>query len=352
MSTTKPSVKRTYGSQNSRPRLAARESSLEPSSSTVTAPETTSRRKRPLADLFPNGSPPKISKTSCSVGRRTAKPAKKLAKKEDGLTQLHFSIDKPTQRTCPLCGLTYTRGAVDDENLHKSHCLRVQRGMEWGREEDKEMGKDDNVCSIVEEDVALGSGQSGRIVSAKPVAGGKLGTKVSVLPHPSPVYMLIEVQLSSYLMTVNLALDAPDIPASALKECKVYLFLLRKSGCTREKIVGCVVAQRISGAMEVATEEEVLKLENVAESLVHVEDNLYCKPEELPTAMGIPRLFVSSAHRRKGIAKALLDAAARTFIHGCQLDSSSGEIAFSQPTSIGRKVMEKWGRGGVRVYRE
>ena len=50
--------------------------------------------------------------------------------------------------------------------------------------------------------------------------------------------------------------------------------------------------------------------------------------------------------------KALLDAAARTFIHGCQLDSSSGEIAFSQPTSIGRKVMEKWGRGGVRIYRE
>ncbi|KAL5490258.1 IFM1 [Sanghuangporus weigelae] len=335
MSTAKPQIKRTYGSQNPRARIAAKESSLGASSSSPpSVPDTTPKRKRPLADLFLNNSPPKRMRTSCksSAVIRADNFVKKAAKKETGLTQLHFCIDQSTLRSCPLCDLTYTRGAMDDEILHKAHCSRVQKGMEWGREEDKETGRNDGTCTIVEEDVVLRSGERGRIVAIKPAAGGKLGNK-----------------LSSYLKTVNLALSAPDIPAPALKLCKVYLFLLRTPRCSREKMVGCVVAQRISEAMEVATAAEVSKLENAGESLVHVEGNLYCKPEELPTAMGIPRLFVSSAHRRKGIAKALLDGAARTFIHGCELDPGKGEIAFSQPTSMGRTVMEKWGSGGISL---
>ncbi|KAL5529260.1 hypothetical protein ACEPAG_5245 [Sanghuangporus baumii] len=335
MSPAKNQVKRTYGSQNSRNRLAAKDSSLGTSSySTPSVPDTTPKRKRPLANLFLNNSPPKKFRTSCksSAVIRTDNFVKKAAKKETGLTQLHFCIDQSTLRSCPLCDLTYTRGAMDDENLHKVHCSRVQKGMEWGREEDKETRRNDGTCTIVEEDVVLRSGERGRIIAIKPATGGKLGTK-----------------LSSYLKTVNLALSAPDIPVPALKLCKVYLFLLRTPRCSREKMVGCVVAQRISEAMEVATAAEVSKLENAGESLVHVEGNLYCKPEELPTAMGIPRLFVSSAHRRKGIAKALLDGAARTFIHGCELDPGKGEIAFSQPTSMGRTVMEKWGSGGISL---
>lgn len=104
--------------------------------------------------------------------------------------------------------------------------------------------------------------------------------------------------------------------------------------------------------MQIATDDEVSSLGDAKESLVHVEGNLYCKSENLPTPMGIPRLFVSSAHRRKGIAQALLTAAAKSFIHGCELSPAKGEIAFSQPTSMGRAVMEKWGKGGVRVYQE
>ncbi|OCB84214.1 initiation factor 2 [Sanghuangporus baumii] len=333
MSTAKPQVKRTYGSQIPRTRIAAKESSLGTSSSSPpSVPDTTLKRKRPLADLFLNNSPPKRIRTSCksSALTRADNIVKKAAKKETGLTQLHFCIDQSTLRSCPLCDLTYTRGSLDDENLHKAHCSRVQKGMEWGREENKDTGWNDGTCTIIEEDIVLASGERGRIVAIKPAAGRKLGTK-----------------LSSYLKTVNLALSAPDMPAPALKLCKAYLFLLRTPGCSREKIVGCIVAQRISEAMEVATAAEVSKLANAGESLVHVEGNLYCKPKELPTAMGIPRLFVSSAHRRKGIAKALLDGAARTFIHGCELDPGKGEIAFSQPTSMGRTVMEKWGSGGI-----
>lgn len=79
---------------------------------------------------------------------------------------------------------------------------------------------------------------------------------------------------------------------------------------------------------------------------------LFCSPTPLPTPLGIPRLFVSSAHRHKGIAQTLLDAAARSFIHGCPLRPELGQVAFSQPTRAGRGVMEKWGKGGIRIYEE
>ncbi|KAJ2971768.1 hypothetical protein NUW54_g12423 [Trametes sanguinea] len=48
----------------------------------------------------------------------------------------------------------------------------------------------------------------------------------------------------------------------------------------------------------------------------------------------------------------LLSVAAATFILGCPLDPARGEVAFTQPTGMGKAVLEAWGRGGVRIYEE
>lgn len=90
------------------------------------------------------------------------------------------------------------------------------------------------------------------------------------------------------------------------------------------------------------------------QSLVAVDPSsgLFCHPSPIPTPLGIPRLFVPSAHRRQGIATHLLSAAAATFIHGCPLDPTKGQVAFTQPTQGGRAVMEKWGKGSARIYEE
>jgi N-acetyltransferase len=87
---------------------------------------------------------------------------------------------------------------------------------------------------------------------------------------------------------------------------------------------------------------------------VHIDPttSLYLDPAPLPTSLGVSRIFVSSSYRRQGIAHHLLNQAARTFLRGCELDPEDGEIAFSQPTAMGRAVMESWGRGGIRVYEE
>ena len=175
----------------------------------------------------------------------------------------------------------------------------------------------------------------------------------------------------------------------SLQASKAYLFLLSSKPSTssstrvnREKIVGCVIAQRISTAMAIASPGDVAtasasrstatpsspklslhgtenrpprsddKEEPTALIPVDTSTNLFVHPKPLPTPMGIPRLFVSSSHRRLGIATKLLSAAAESFILGCPLNPAKGEVAFTQPTGAGKGVLEKWGKGGVRIYEE
>lgn len=179
-------------------------------------------------------------------------------------------------------------------------------------------------------------------------------------------------QFRTLLDTVNVALSSPPLTADVLKASKAYVFLLRSATpASRERIVGCVIAQRIESAMAVATSEQIAE-EQAARTRarspsalsdgpgpralipIHIDPttSLYVHPAPLPTALGIPRLFVSSAHRRQGIAHHLLTAAAATFVHGCPLDPARGDVAFTQPTNLGRAVMDRWGKGGVRIYEE
>ena len=160
------------------------------------------------------------------------------------------------------------------------------------------------------------------------------------------------LQLTMLLETVNLALSSPALTPAMLRASKAYLFLLPSAVSSREKIVGCVIAQRIETAMAIAPEST--PSEDSSRTLVSVDpaSSLYCYPEPLPTHLGIPRMFVSSVHRRQGIVGHLLTAAAETFLHGCPLDPSKGEVAFTQPTGLGGMVIKKWGGGGVRIYEE
>ena len=50
------------------------------------------------------------------------------------------------------------------------------------------------------------------------------------------------------------------------------------------------------------------------------------------------------------LAQHLLDATCDNMVYGCAFDPRKGQVAFSQPTESGRKVMERWGGGAVRVF--
>lgn len=170
MSSAKPQIKRTYGARPTRPTFASSgssDASSSPPRESHVASTFPAKRKRPLSELFlPNNAPP-VKKRHLS-----GKPATK----KTALTQLHFITDAPILRTCSSCDLTYTRGAPDDEALHKAHCARVQKGLEWGRDDEREMIKA-NVVEV-QSRVKLKSGEMGRIVSVSAICGGKIGQKV------------------------------------------------------------------------------------------------------------------------------------------------------------------------------
>ncbi|KIJ27443.1 hypothetical protein M422DRAFT_215844 [Sphaerobolus stellatus SS14] len=334
----RPTVKRTYAS---RPRQYPSSPHTSSPPATPSAQESPIKRKRPLLESSSVNEPPQkranifglTSKDSKPTAKPKAKASATSKKKDNGtkkLTQLHFVVDNAI-RSCPLCSLSYTKGAVDDEMVHKKHCARVQRGLEWGKEEEKESEKAG--VRVIEDLVRIQGPKGaihGRTICVPADATGRIGSKISNL-----------------LETINFALSAPSLTPEMLKASKVYLFLT-PSTTGRERIAGCVVAQRITKAMNVIP----TPTPDTQNNAVRVDGGLYCSPQLHATPLGIPRLFVPSTHRRQGIAKLLLDAAAKTFVHGYALDPSKGQVAFSQPTGDGRKVMEAWGKGGVRIYQE
>jgi N-acetyltransferase len=165
---------RTYSSSRSS-RVPTRSSSPQPS------------KKRPLSERLSFHNTPQplkrartVASTSTSLSKHKP-PKHKYKSKEDrpppkSLTQLHFTIDTSILRTCPLCDLTYTKGAPEDEALHNSHCARVQKGMQWRRDEER-AAAEAQVCEVAT-GVKLKDGKSGRILSINADAGGKIGSKV------------------------------------------------------------------------------------------------------------------------------------------------------------------------------
>ena len=126
-----------------------------------------------------------MPKGKAKAKKSSAKELNNSKLKQKQLTQLHFALDTSVLRTCSICSLTYTRGAPDDESLHRAHCARVQKGMEWGKEEEREAKNGKVHVEEVASDVKLKNGAKGRIICFRADVGGKIGSKVSRLPRRS-----------------------------------------------------------------------------------------------------------------------------------------------------------------------
>ena len=190
----RPTVKRTYGS---RPRQFPSSPCTSSPLASPSAQESPAKRKRPLFDSLTANEPPAKRANIFGFSKPVDKPKRKASsksaanhKKPDAttkkVTQLHFVIDS-TLRSCPLCALSYTKGAIDDEMIHKKHCARVQRGLEWGKEEERESAKAN--VRVVEDLVRIPCRKGaiqGRIISVPADASGKIGTKVYCIALDSP----------------------------------------------------------------------------------------------------------------------------------------------------------------------
>lgn len=183
-------VQRTYSRRN-RSTLSSsspppEDPAPEPSTSSPSStPPSSPIPKRSLSDALifrPPAKRPRLSQPNANKTKPSTPSSKwKANPKKQPLIQLHFSIDASVLRKCPICDLSYTKGAQDDEALHKSHCARVQRGLEWTKDEIKESAKHGVV--EIESGIRLKDGSIGRILAVNANVPGKIGSKVPFSPY-------------------------------------------------------------------------------------------------------------------------------------------------------------------------
>lgn len=165
-----------------KPSLLSRKRSLLDDSLTQNLPAT---KKRAVATSALSASKTSSSQSALRGGR---KGKTKVQGAQKQLTQLHFSLDTTVLRTCSICSLTYTRGAPDDESLHRAHCARVQRGMEWGKEEEREWKSGKISVEEIASNIKIKNGSRGRIICFRADVSGKIGTKACI-PTRSEFYL-------------------------------------------------------------------------------------------------------------------------------------------------------------------
>ncbi|CAD6579680.1 MAG: hypothetical protein TREMPRED_002547 [Tremellales sp. Tagirdzhanova-0007] len=270
------------------------------------------------------------------------KPSCVPSTSKTAMTQLHLTY-LPLLHTCKECSMSFVRGG-EDEGLHEKHHARVTRGIVWdGLSRGKGQSREGGWRTVHD---AVRFGRDGKGTGKIVVCDGSWGGS----------------KLHDILYTVDTVLSSPPLPAIILDASKVLLFVTSSppplvSGKRRrtesgkkqskERIVGIAIAQGIKWAMRVIRPGEV-----VEEGVMSVDSGggIFCDPTSLPTSLGIHRLFTIPAYRSLGLAQILLDAACGHTVYGCSFDPRKGDVAFSQPTESGRVVMERWGRGGVRVF--
>jgi N-acetyltransferase len=91
----------------------------------------------------------------------------------------------------------------------------------------------------------------------------------------SGTLLILDVQLTSLLETIDHALSSPRLSPQILKVSKAYLLLL-PSPSGRERIAGCAIAQQIFSAMNVVSTPPVDAAAD-QKKLVSVEGGLYCR---------------------------------------------------------------------------
>ncbi|XP_019231461.1 PREDICTED: protein CHROMOSOME TRANSMISSION FIDELITY 7-like isoform X3 [Nicotiana attenuata] len=201
--------------------------------------------------------------------------------------------------TCTVCGFKYARGDEGDEKFHKTLHKNYTHGIPFKVQE---------VVKMME--MELGDGW--------------------IYHQLCKVYLFISSQrISGCLVTEPIKKAYKILSRSESSRCKV----------SPEK-----EARRTSTTLQfggVSFQREIVRINQSTKS--HEESDsgvVLCEKEAVSALCGIRAIWVSASNRRKHIASYLLDAARGTFCKDLVLKRS--ELAYSQPTSVGRAFISSY----------
>ncbi|KAL9288763.1 Protein CHROMOSOME TRANSMISSION FIDELITY 7 [Arabidopsis thaliana] len=251
-------------------------------------------------------------------------------KKKRNYTQFHLELGQSDflLRHCAECGAKYAPGDELDEKNHQSFHKDYMYGLPFK------------------------GWQNGKAFTSPLFIKNRI---VMVSENDSPAHRN-KVQEVVKMMEVELGEDW-----ILHQHCKVYLFI------SSQRISGCLVAEPIKEAFKLIAspdDERQLQKESSSSPSTSIQfgnivlqrevskrcrtsddrlDNgvIVCEEEAKPAVCGIRAIWVSPSNRRKGIATWLLDTTRESFCNnGCMLEKS--QLAFSQPSSIGRSFGSKY----------
>ncbi|KXS12470.1 hypothetical protein M427DRAFT_59610 [Gonapodya prolifera JEL478] len=230
------------------------------------------------------------------------------------LKQSRLTFGQSSVRKCSVCGMEFSRIHEEDSKIHKKYHASVTDGVEF------QLSKN---CRKIT------SFSDGHIVMV---------TSDSTVQE--------RLKADEALRVANRELGSIDT-GCLTPEQKVFLYVNN-----RNHIAGVVLAEALSKAYEVVPSS--LVDDEASFSVVSVNgsersDQLVCRKAPVDCNCGISRIWVHHKARRKGIAMKLLEAVCCHFAFGVVINST--RIAFSQPTTSGRQLAERFtGRRNFLVY--
>ncbi|KAK6145744.1 hypothetical protein DH2020_022564 [Rehmannia glutinosa] len=233
----------------------------------------------------------------------------KVLNKKRNYAQLHLEVGQSNflWRTCTTCGFKYAPGVEDDEKVHKTFHKNYTHGIPF---------KVQDVVHMME--MELGDGW--------------------ILNKHCKVYLFISSQRISGCLVAEPIKKAYRILSSSKDENSNLSAKEKRRNPTTLQFGGVSLQREIVKRNSVKSPEE-----GSFDGVILSED------EAQPAVCGIRAIWVTPSNRRKHIASNLLDAARKSFCADLILNRT--QLAFSQPTSLGKALILSYTRtGSFLVY--
>ncbi|CAD0106974.1 unnamed protein product [Aureobasidium uvarum] len=255
--------------------------------------------------------------------------------------QLNFG--QSMRKTCKECRMEYVPSAPEDDALHKKFHAQHVNGVAMDRD----------FLTKVKSEKAVWHGPQGDFV-------------ISLSGSQDPKHWLKKARAVFDMATADLgAVDIPDEKlwgpqfaassarnkapdANEEKKDRYKLYLYMDNG----RCVGLCLAEGIEKAFKVVEREKKVEMtkqgeqqetegEKKAPNSAEMQSSelLSISQETDGAAIGISRIWTSRGSRKKGIARALLKCAAKTFLSKV---TPKEMVAFSQPTEMGTALARRW----------
>ena len=266
--------------------------------------------------------------------------------KKPRLMQMQIDLGGEMRTACRSCGMEYIPSNAQDAALHKEFHTANLGGVDVGKAFLKS-----HASGIVWESAKDGAHQEGRAHGLVIVIDRK--SSLAEKNKARRILKVVNLELSAAKIEDKRLWSQEILPVNgAMKHCQDETLPLageeRKSCCDRFKVylfvsegrcIGLCLAENISMAYEVSDQNSNAD-GNMPKPAMSNSSSVSISGKTIPAILGISRIWTSASHRRKGVARALLNAARESFIYGVQIPKDM--VAFSQPTESGGRLARTW----------